>query len=274
MKFFKYLLTLSLTINLLACGGGGNGNQRSTATSELCQELTGLEAIYWDFTHGSLRTDLPDTAFTIPFQVDFSQSPYTNRNSVLLGFTSIPQGWVISDSVDVSGFAFPSLFAGADLARTDNRAVWRYIFHAQVMGGYTSASILDAELNAMLNLIGNPTITTEECQINRQQNGIIGPESLAAKVVRAGDFTIMARVHVTVPTGLGGIGYYAGYLSLAPTAENATLINDIFFPMITQLYGGGSSPSQCADGQDNDGDGLTDLADPQCESPTDDSESS
>ncbi len=31
-------------------------------------------------------------------------------------------------------------------------------------------------------------------------------------------------------------------LSLAPTAENATLINDIFFPMITQLYGGGSSP--------------------------------
>ncbi|HHJ20086.1 MAG TPA: hypothetical protein ENJ84_09745, partial [Gammaproteobacteria bacterium] len=129
MKFFKYLIPLSLAINLLACGGGGggNGNPSSNATSVLCQGLTGLEAIYWDFINGTARTDLPDTAFTIPFQVDFSQSPYTNRNSVLLGFTSIPKGWVISDGMDVSGFAFPNSFAGADLVRADNRAVWRYI---------------------------------------------------------------------------------------------------------------------------------------------------
>lgn len=274
MKYFKYLLLLSLAVNLIACGGsGGNGNAQATATSTLCQDLVGLEAIYWDFINGAPRTDLPDTAFSIPFQVDFSQSPYTNSNSLLLGFTSIPQGWTIADAMDVSGFAFPSTFSAADLVRADNRAVWRYIFNTQVTGGYTSAAILDAEINAALSFIGNPSTTTEECQIRQQQNGIIGLESVAAKVVRAGDFTIIARAHVIVPTGLGGIGYYDGYLSLAPTAENASLINDIFIPMITQLYGGGSAPNQCEDGLDNDGDGKIDLADPQCESPADDSES-
>ncbi|HHO60100.1 MAG TPA: hypothetical protein ENJ64_07630 [Thiotrichales bacterium] len=273
MRIFKYLFAFVAATGLSACGGSGGGNPQATATSTLCDDLVGLEAIYWDFINGEPRGDLPSTAFSIPFQVDFSQTPYTNSTSILLGFTSIPQGWTIADGIDVSGFAVPGTVAAADLTRTDNRAVWRYVFNAQVTGGYTSAVILDSEVNTALNFIGNTASVTETCQINLQQNGIIGLESVAAKVLRAGDFTIMARAHVVVPNGLGGTGYYDGYLSLAPTSENAALINDIFIPMITQLYGGGTSPNQCEDGIDNDGDGKTDLADPQCESPADDSES-
>lgn len=37
--------------------------------------------------------------------------------------------------------------------------------------------------------------------------------------------------------------------------------------------GSGTEPKQCADGMDNDGDGLVDGADPQCSGPTDDDES-
>lgn len=274
MNTHKILILVLINLILVACGGGGGngGSSQASAKSVLCNDLVGLEAIYWDFINGTPRGDLPSTAFTIPFQVDFSQTPYTNSNSILLGFTSIPQGWAISDGADVSGFAFPSTVAAANMIRNDNQAVWRYVFNAQVTGGYTSAAILNAEINTALGFIGNPT-TTEQCQINLQQVGIIGPESVAAKVVRAGNFTIMARAHVTVPNGLGGIGYYDGYLSLAPTTENPTVINDIFIPMITQLYGGGTNPAQCADGLDNDGDGKTDLADPECANPADDNES-
>lgn len=280
MKRLHFLLAVTMSFFLTACGSGGGGTGTGTgttqasATSQLCTDVIGLEAIYWDFINGVIRVDLPQTAFTIPANFTPLIPPYTNSNSILLGFTSLPLGWSIADGIGVSGFEFPATVAIADMTRNDNQAKWRYIFNAQVTGGYTSAAILDAEVTNALNAIGNPTSTTEQCQISMQQVGIIGLESVAAKVIRAGGFTIMARIHVIVPNGPSGLGYYDGHVSYAPANENPTLINDAFVPMITQLYGGGTSPSQCEDGIDNDGDGMIDLADSLCTSPSDDSESS
>jgi hypothetical protein len=260
----------ALVLVVSACGGDEGPQLSSSATSELCADVRGLEAVYWDFINGVPRGDLPSTAFTIPFDVDFAQSPYSNSVSLLLGFV-VPQGWNVSDGVDVSGFAVPGTVAAADLIRADQRAVWRYMFNAQVTGDFTSARILDSEIAAATGFIGNPSPTNVVCEINDQQNGILGLVSTAAQLLRVGDFTIFIRAQVINVSGVGS--FYNGYTSVAPTAESEQLINDIFVPMITQLYGGGSDPPECADGADNDGDGSTDFPeDPQCTSPSDDDE--
>lgn len=278
MKFLKLIVGVYMGVIVAACGGGGSSSSNgdlSSATTSLCNDLSGLEAIYWGFINGELRADLPSTAFTIPFNINTTQPSYTNSNpyGLLLGF-SVPAGWTASDAGDTSGFAFPTAVVGANLFRDDNEALWRYIPSAQIgQAGYTSQGILDAEINTTLNALGNPASTTEQCAFNFQQPGILGPESFAGKIVRAGNYTIMAKAHVLEITGTAV--YYDSFLSYALTAENTTLINNIFIPMITQLYGGGSDPAQCEDGDDNDNDNLTDYpADPQCNSPSDDNESS
>lgn len=269
-KIFGYL-TVSLALVATGCSDGGLG-PLDDAVSELgCAQVSGLEAIYWDLVNGVPRGDLPPTAFTIPFQVDFTQSPYSNSVSLLLGFM-VPQGWNVSDGTDVSGFAVPGTVAAADLIRADDRAVWRYVLNAPLTGGYTSQAILEAEINAALNFLGNPGTATADCQINLTGTGILGPEAVRARFLRVGDFTIVTRVHVIEVSGVSA--FYTGYTSVAPTSESVQLINDIFVPMITQLYGGGTDPAACSDGIDNDGDGQTDYpSDPQCTSPGDDSES-
>ena len=64
-------------------------------------------------------------------------------------------------------------------------------------------------------------------------------------MLRAGDFTVYARAQVINVTGVGS--YYSGFVSIAPTAESEQVTNDIFVPMITQLFGGGSDPPECGD---------------------------
>ena len=254
-----------------ACGGDDGQQLAASATSESCDDVRGVEAVYWDFINGVPRGDLPSTAFTIPFDLDPVQSPYSNSTSLLLGFV-VPVGWTVSDGVDVSGVAIPGTVAAADLIRADDRAVWRYMFNAQLTGGFTSAGILDSEIAAATSFIGNPGPGNAVCEINAQRNGILGLESVAAQLLRVGDFTIFARAQVINVSGVGA--FYNGYTSIAPTAESEELINDIFVPMITQLYGGGSDPAECGDGLDNDGDGSADFpVDPQCTSPSDDDES-
>ena len=263
----------ALGFALAACGSDDPTEPFAQATSQLCTNVSGLEAVFYDLINGVPRGDLPPTAFTIPFNIDFSQSPYSNSTSLLLGFM-VPQGWTVSDAVDVSGFAIPGTVAGADLARADGRAIWRYMLNAQIAGGFTSASIVESEVAAAVNFVGNPSGTTVVCEINAQATGILGPESIAARLVRVGDYTIFSRVHVIIIPGTSA--FYSGFTSVAPTAESNALINDIFVPMITQLYGGGSSdPAQCSDGIDNDGDTAIDYpSDAQCSSPADDNESS
>ncbi len=263
--------TLSLAVVAAACGDDDGVEPLASATSQLCSEVSGVEAVYWDLINGVPRGDLPSTAFTIPFTIDFTQSPYSNSTSLLLGFM-VPQGWTVFDAVDVSGFGIPGTAAGADLIRADRRAVWRYMLNAQVTGGFTSAGILDAEINTTTNLVGSSGPSTVECEFSLQRTGIVGPESITAKLVRAGDFTIFARTHVIIVQGVSAS--YSSFISVAPTAESGQLITDIYVPMITQLYGGGSEPAACADGVDNDGDTAIDFpSDTQCSSPGDDDES-
>lgn len=279
MKPLISAIILLTSFALASCGGGGGGggdsisnaNAFAEKTSIICPELTGIEGVFWDFINGTPRGDLPPTAFTIPFDI---AGVYQNSNSLLLGFT-VPVGWSANDATDNAGVAFPSTFAGANLVRNDLQAYWRYILNGQINTAlsFSAASIRDSEINAFVGFFGNPGPQTSECEFNIQQNGILGLESYAGKIVRAGDITVMARVGVKFVSSVGS-AFYDGFVVAAPTSEMPQLIYDIYTPMITQLYGGGSSDDPaCSDGRDNDGDLLTDYPnDPECENPADESE--
>lgn len=262
---------LTLIVGAAACSSGFG--PLDGATSQLCSDVNGLEAIYFDLVNGVPRGDLPSTAYTIPFDIDFNQSPYSNQTNLLLGFM-VPQGWNVAHGQDLSGFGIPGTTVAADLTRADNRAVWRYVLNSQVTGGFSSQAILEAEINTRIAALGNPGAVTSVCAVNAQTTGILGPESVAARLLRVGDFTLVSRVHVIVIPGTSA--FYSSFTSVAPTSESEQVINDIFVPMITQLSGGGSSdPAQCSDGIDNDNDGATDYpSDGQCTGPGDDSEGS
>ncbi len=98
--------------------------------------------------------------------------------------------------------------------------------------------------------------------------------------------TSMAAPHVTGALALymaatGTTDYASVTAALASTAEDLGLSSDRQGAGLVRadlLVAGGNPPPpppapQCDDGIDNDGDGLTDMADPGCSSPTDDDES-
>jgi len=60
-----------------------------------------------------------------------------------------------------------------------------------------------------------------------------------------------------------------------PATQNAAAINTTALSVANYIQGAPPDPpgqAQCSDGADNDGDNLTDMADPDCTGPTDDDE--
>lgn len=282
VNLIRNLTIVGTLIGITACGsatGGTTSNGGSTSfsnsnsssvTSLICDKVTGLEAIYWDFSNGVPRGDLPATANTIPsnFTANFAHP------TILSFFFWYPPEWVV-DSVLADNFGS----YGVNLIRDDQKAVWRSAT-TQVASGSTAASILQGEIDAILNFIGNPTNVETVCDLQVQEPNFAGGTTDAASAfMRLGDFTANITVRITnVPISAGNVFAQAAvYMVLSPTDEYAQLVYDVFVPIITQFYGGGSSVDSdkaCSDGKDNDNDGFTDFPnDSECSSADDDSES-
>jgi hypothetical protein len=54
-------VVVSATLSLASCGGDDSTgpNQVRSATSQLCSNVVGAQAIFWDMSNGIIRTDLP-----------------------------------------------------------------------------------------------------------------------------------------------------------------------------------------------------------------------
>ena len=159
MKKGRVWLTSALVLIVLGCGSEDGSGASLSATSELCEDVRGHEAVYYGFINGVPRGNLPSTAFTIPFDIDFAQSPYSNPTSLLLGF-SVPVGWTVSDGADVSGFAIPGTVAAANLVRNDDQAVWPYILNAQVTGNPPRLRFATRRLRSRRTSLATPSRPT------------------------------------------------------------------------------------------------------------------
>lgn len=267
----RLLGTVVVALVLTACGtagvggggaGGGGGPEAfAGATSDLCDGVTGVRALYWDFMAGAIRVDYPETYRFVPYV----GAPFIHPQQPLYSFT-YPPGWSAVTLAD------PSLqLMGANVVRGDGDAVWRRL--NLTLGGIVPANAVIAdELNTMAANLGASGPFDVRCTANVSDPGT-GAEA-AGRLVDVGGFTANLNVQTFPSNLLGGTTTVFIQLAVAPTVEYDAAALNVFFPLSGQMLpGGGSSPNQCEDGEDNDGDGLVDYPDdPGCTSPTDDSE--
>ncbi|MDH3655351.1 MAG: hypothetical protein OEN21_13850 [Myxococcales bacterium] len=106
-----------LVMFLALAGWGGDGTEQSaaSATSNLCPNVTGTEAILWDLYNGVIRTDVS----VLPPPVPVPGGSYTHPAFPLLGFI-YPGGWTPT-TTNTGGFQE----IGVNLIRQDQQAIWR-----------------------------------------------------------------------------------------------------------------------------------------------------
>lgn len=252
----KLLAIVSLFLFTTACNndeGAEVGPDLNNTTSQICENVRGAEAIYWDVSNGIPRTDLP--GFVPPtikapggtfFHPDFPPLSFEHPPGYTTQTIRAPQS------------------AGVNLIRQDNRVVWRWL--STTSNGFPSArEVRQAEIQEMLQFLGvNPNniqlICLNEGQIN-PATGITTRSSTA--LIRAGEFTALASAQVTavesLPTASVSIR-----VSVGPTAEFGQLIFDTFLAIEWQLLYGPEGTLE----NDRDKDGTPDPEDKFPDDPT------
>ncbi|MFK7925782.1 MAG: hypothetical protein AB8H47_27790 [Bacteroidia bacterium] len=218
------------------------------AISDLCTEVTGAEAVYWDLHNGVIRSDLPKGLPTI----ENPGGTFTHPTFPLLGFT-YPVGWETETLTDNTiGHT-----VGVNLIRADNQAVWRS-FATTLDGIVPILDIVALEINSMLAFLGNPTIDEVVCTNNGLDNslGNIVNQS-ESRLIRAGAFTIQVNVSLTYVDGLAAT-FVSNRLTVGPTIEHPALIADVFLPLDWQLL---LKPEGDDLNRDSDSDGVWDVND-------------
>ncbi|MEM6345319.1 MAG: hypothetical protein AAF927_15615 [Bacteroidota bacterium] len=241
--------TLPLLLTILLLGTACNRQQLDPqAVSNLCADVLGPEAIYWDLRNGFARGDLPKGVPTL----ENPGGAYSHPAFPLLGF-SYPVGWTPETLTDNTiGHT-----VGVNLIRNDNQAVWRS-FSTTLNGFVPILDIVALEINNMLAFLGNPPIDEVTCTNNGEDNSLGNiVRQGESRLIRAGGFTIQVNVNVTYVDGLPST-FVSNQMTVAPTIENQALITDVFLPIDWQLL---LKPEGDDLNRDSDNDGVWDVND-------------
>jgi len=243
-RFSRYCTLLLVPVILLCeCkkGGNDNANKINKATSHICNEVTGVEAIYWDLMNGVPRTDLG----TVP-TISSIGGTYSHPTYAPLTFI-YPPGY--TPQTDGTSGA-----VGVNLIRNDNKAIWRYtsIFYS---GTATASQVLSSEvtqIRAFLHSTGQVTTLCAQQGSLPRAPGIT--TNNASAYITFDGFTAAIDITITTETGLGAeqINIVA---TAAPTADFSNEILHTFLPLDYQLLYTGSGEV------DSDGDGFPDSED-------------
>lgn len=237
---------LFLPLLMVGCNRSDEPSQQellSNITSQLCTDVRGVQALFWDMNNGILRGDIPGGVPTIKNPGAY----YIHSGYPALGF-QMPQGY---RAVEVSG----STTIGVNVLRNDDNALWRYVT-TSFFGTTNANQVLQSEINQMVSNLGNPQNVTVVCSnaSNRRLTADMQSTSATA-LVRAGNFTalIAANVNTMATTNSSFVGIQ---MTLGPTAEYDQLVLDTFLPISYQLLfiDRGSI-------EDSDGDGVPDDKD-------------
>ncbi|MEL6846031.1 MAG: hypothetical protein AAFP02_22715 [Bacteroidota bacterium] len=239
------LLLLLPLLSTLAC----NRQQLDPkAVSNICDQVEGAEAIYWDLRNGIIRTDLPKGVPTL----ENPGGAYGHPGFPLLGF-SYPEGW---SPVTIADNNFGHT-VGVDLIRGDNQAVWRS-FSTSLNGFVPILDIVAAEINQALAFLGNPPIDNVVCTNDGEDRSLGNIISqFESRLIRAGSFTIQVNVNVNYVDGLPST-FVSNQVTVGPTVEYQDLIADVFLPIDWQLL---LKPEGDDLNRDSDNDGVWDVND-------------
>ena len=229
---------------LWGCKKSSNNGSKNAAnaTSHICGNVTGIEAIYWDLMNGVPRTDIPGG---VP-KIATIGGTYSHPSFPLLSFI-YPPGY--TPQTDPTSGA-----VGVNLIRNDNQAIWRYtsIFYS---GSTTPQAVLNSEvtqLKAFLKSTGAvSTVCSQQSSLPRAA-GITS--NIASAYITFDSFSAAINITITTETGLGAEQINI-VTTAAPTNQFANEISKTFLPIDYQLlYTGGGEI-------DSDGDGYPDSTD-------------
>lgn len=229
-------------IGLLAACSGGDGNI-DNRTSELCDDVVGMEALAWDYYNGVIVTD---AVLPPPFPVG---ATYSHTDFPLLGF-SYPPGWTPFELRDLG-------VQGVNLIRDDDTAIWRYV-SVFVDGEPTAGDVVDAEVIALRDYFGLTGPGEVVCRLQASGewspgSGILGEQNNV--LIRIEDQSLILNTAVTIVPSLPQRNVFVRMVS-APTAEWPDRLYDTFLAIDWQMLLGDTDGSR-----DRDGDGWLDQFD-------------
>lgn len=243
--FFLFLATGIL----IGCSKNDETSQQEllgNIVSQICPNVRGVQALYWDVNNGVLRGDIPGGLPTIKNPGDH----YIHSGYPALGF-QMPRGYrAVELRDDLNGTI------GVNVLRNDDNALWRYVT-TRFFGRTNANDVLQVELNQMLTSLGlNSQQVSVVCSNGAAQQ--LAPDmqsTTATALVRAGNFTALLAVNVNVLVS-SGTSFIGIQMTLGPTAEYDALVLDAFLPIGYQLLFINRERVQ-----DSDGDGVPDHLD-------------
>lgn len=247
IKVYSFLLLITLVFSCSSDDGVGNDNL-ANFQSQLCPNVSGPTAAYWDKTHGiQPPLNQPSILKATSGQFIHSQHPY-------LGFP-VPQGYTATEARDAQ-----TLPLGVNVIRNDNAAVWRYVPLSTYPQNFSTNDVIAKEINLMFDfynfngdfeVLCSETQTTNLSGINR---------IFTSRLIKFGNITGLVYVALIVSQGLPHS--VSSYISAGPTNEHDNLVMDIFLPLNAQLLVNDRDTLS-----DRDGDGTPDVFDSEPDNP-------
>jgi hypothetical protein len=244
----KLLVPVVCFLSATACNNGEDavGPTINAATSQICPNVTGAQAIYWDLHNGIPRGDMPGG---IPPTVDRVGGSFSHPDSPVLGFI-YPEGY------SPQTIRAPQT-VGVNLTRQDGRVLWRWL-SAPANGFPSAREIRQAEIQQVLQSLGVNANNIELVCLNEGQTNPVANIAVRSStaLVRAGGFTIQAAAQVTLVEGLPTSNVNVR-MSVGPTAEYDQLVFDTFLAIEWQML----FTDRGTEHPDRDGDGVPDPFD-------------
>ncbi len=234
------------TLTVSGCGGTGQIPIGGVGLSVLCPNVTGNEALAWDYYNGQVIS-FPNGRPPVP-----TGGVYGHPDFPLLGFT-YPANWTPLEVRDAAT-------QGVTVVRNDNQALWRLVF-TTVPGVPDVRQIRDTEIQQVLNFYGFNGTADQIATVclregTAEQAPGTGIVTTASNIMlRSPGHTMIVAIQVTpFPAGLGRSSVTIRAMA-APTQEFGNRAFDSFIAIDWQMLVGDDVSS------DRDLDGWLDQFD-------------
>jgi hypothetical protein len=245
MNYLLPAIVLACGLLFYTCKKDNNGNDTKTdakLTSHICQEITGVEAVYWDLMNGVPRTDIPGG---LP-KIATVGGTYSHPSFPLLSFIYPPGYTPYTDQTSGA--------VGVNLIRNDNKSIWRYtsIF---VNSSVTASQVVSNEVAQLKSFFKSTAAVTTLCSQQGTLPRAAGITTSNASVfITFDNFTAAIDVTITSETGLGAVQINI-VTTAAATADFENEILHTYLPIDYELLYTGNGDL------DSDGDGYPDSID-------------
>lgn len=238
IRIFGLLFGAILIISCSKDEASGDNIESPALKSQICENITGPTAAYWDITH-----QLPIPMTEVPLIKNPGQR-FVHSQSPLIGVT-VPQGYTATEVTD-----FQTGTMGVNVQRNDNAVVWRYVPIGRQAGQVPINDIMAFEINQMFSFYGFSGAPEVLCTTTGTENSGTFITQFGARLLRFGGTTglVWANAHFSPSTG---VTFISVSVSSAPTNEFDKEVVDTFIPISWQLL-----VDLDRGATDNDGDGV------------------